>query len=508
MENWTKEYLDNLVKSGCVVSVLTEEAYRKFYETVEKESNLFNKSMSAFSKNQIEKAKKDLSALAARRVSVTRNGKTFMQTVYVKVMEDPKTGKPIEHLMEQGKQVKYTKGDKEYSGKIMSVAFNEKTDKYGTARIKSDSGEVHNVSFNNIEVSGKSKEDKTEPKEKAKAVVIDSKKESKPEPKKVKQELDPNWDAKWLFERQKKLAEYLKERFEVFSKYNSSAPSRDYIYTSRAKQETEVAQKKYDELNKQLLNKYKIPEAPKMPFKKGGLLVSEEHLYKAIFTSGNHHIDVNQTVVDNVKKIFQSDIIKNTLEKIGSLKEKFNENRSSSGYVRIRLDIHKDDALLVSSDGSSGSLILKLEGDSSSADVRFVFMGDKLALVSQDSIARAAKNGSKNMAEFSNKLLKEFDGNEVKIEPISQANRRKAEALMSKMPSSNFASTNQGYEFDHENKKVDIYVSTVREARHPDEYGQRASKYVSASTKFDDAMDKNVVEPLRKIGYNVSIQAK
>ena len=91
----------------------------------------------------IEKAKRDLSRLAQRKIT-DRNGHS--RIVWVKVTDDDK-GKTKTMDFEEGHKVSFNKNGEEFEGTIKSLKYNEKTDKYGTAIVETKDGRKFSVSM-------------------------------------------------------------------------------------------------------------------------------------------------------------------------------------------------------------------------------------------------------------------------------------------------------------------------------------------------------------------------
>lgn len=72
-----------MTKAGAIV--LTEDKFNRFSQDLVKANNdMLNGRLNVEQIDSLEKAKKDITKLVKKQVQVTRNGKTFMKTVYVK----------------------------------------------------------------------------------------------------------------------------------------------------------------------------------------------------------------------------------------------------------------------------------------------------------------------------------------------------------------------------------------------------------------------------------------
>lgn len=91
---------------------------------------------------------------------------------------------------------------------------------------------------------------------------------------------------------------------------------------------------------------------------------------------------------------------------------------------------------------------------------------------------------------------------------FNEATKTKATALIGKRPDANGVNRFQGFNIDNENGRVTLYVDTTREARHPEEYGARGREAEKKDQKWSEALYKKVIEPLEKLGYRVSQQAR
>lgn len=163
--------VENLQKAidNKLVTVLDQKSKDTLEFNIEKaEHDYFHKAVGHFDTrvyDAIEKAKKDFSRLAMRRIT-DKNGKSTI--VYVKVNDDPKTGKQKEFDVKVGQDVHFQLGDGVYAGTVKSLKFNDKTDKFGTATISykpvgSTVTQTKSVSLNKIMTYGQ--DDNTKAKE-------------------------------------------------------------------------------------------------------------------------------------------------------------------------------------------------------------------------------------------------------------------------------------------------------------------------------------------------------
>ena len=70
-----------------------------------------------------------------------------------------------------------------------------------------------------------------------------------------------------------------------------------------------------------------------------------------------------------------------------------------------------------------------------------------------------------------------------------------------------YGATGRLLKIDREKKVIHMQQNWPREARHPDEYGQRGEIAEQKMAEFDAWFDKEIQQPLEEMGYTFDIYA-
>lgn len=292
---------------------------------------------------------------------------------------------------------------------------------------------------------------------------------------------------------------------QLVDKYNKEKNSNDdwyYLYDTKTDRDKVLHQNFVNEVDKQL------------PHTKG-----LESKYKDVNPLGlqnlrfKTHSDYQDTDEINTRRTV---LIKNaatlllnkTLSKyltsfdevIGRIKTKYPNNKP---YSTI-------DALEVKTpDGKNGVVNITIGANSTNGVLSVMATeSGELYILNPDVLKYFAKDGmmgaelAQSISDISNLTV-----NELQFKPLTKDQINTAISLRDKVPASTNINHYKGINFDHDNKSAAIIVNTVREARHPDEYGSEGERAVVQSDKWFSQLEKDVIEPLEKLGYTVITHA-
>jgi hypothetical protein len=213
-------------------------------------------------------------------------------------------------------------------------------------------------------------------------------------------------------------------------------------------------------------------------------------------------------MVSGAKLIEGNVNLQNTLNKLVTNIKDFNEKYSVRNNTGVFSIVNLDN--IRTPDGKNGLMHQEFrlgEDHGGTFTAQMMVTADSTLLLNSDELKQFA-NRSRRAGEFVNSILTSFGEQESTIEAISPANQTKAKALLTKIPASNGAVRNQGSEINHDQKTVSIYMDTVREARHPEEYGSEGRRASKLSDDYDAKLQRDVIAPLEKLGYRISMSAR